>query len=513
MFEFLKKLISEPPAQEPPAQEPPGDSPWSGCLQGNLKQLKELFQDVEILRVRELQGPGSRGLSCFIAYFDGLVNTLLISENVVRPLLEARLPLSCTDPLDFVEKQVVQVGEVKRAEDLSALIDAVTYGETILFVEGGAGALILDTKSFQTRSISEPDNERNLYGPREGFTEPLMQNLSLLRRRARTQELKMQFLSLGQRTKTKICICYMEGLAKEEILKELYARLDKIDIDGILDSNYVAELIKDNPWTPFRTVGFTERPDVVIAKLLEGRVALLVDGSPLALTLPYLFIENFQSSEDYYGNFFYASFVRAIRIIGFFLTVLVPGLYISIVAFHHEMIPLPLFISVAAEQQSVPLPAALEALILILVFDILKEAGARMPSNIGQALSIVGALVIGQAAVEAKLVAAPMIIVIALTGITGLLVPTLNAPIIYLRLVLLGLSAMFGFFGLFLGFSGVLIYLINLRSFGVPELIQSRKLSVRDMQDSFVRLPWWEMLKRPAFARDSVRQESGERKI
>ncbi len=512
MFQFLKKQIKSVDSQGQDCKNPSEDGLWSCGLSENLSRLKALFQDVEILRIRELEGPGSRGISCFIAYFDGLVNTLLISENIVRPLLEARLPLSCTDPLDFVEKQVVQVGEVKRAEDLAALIDAVTYGETILFVEGGAGALILETKSFQVRSISEPDNERNLTGPREGFTEPLMQNLSLLRRRARTQDLKMRFLSLGQRTKTKICVCYMEGIAKPEILKELYSRMDKIDIDGILDANYVAELIKDNPWTPFRTVGFTERPDVVIAKLLEGRVALLVDGSPQALTLPYLFIENFQSSEDYYTNFFYASFGRFLRIIGFFLTIMVPGLYIAIVAFHHEMIPLALFISVAVEQKSVPLPAAFETLFLILVFDILKEAGARMPSNIGQALSIVGALVIGQAAVAASLVSAPMIIVIALSGITGLLIPTLNAPAIYLRLFLLALSSMFGFFGLFLGLSGILIYLLNLRSFGVPELILSRRFSLRNMQDSLVRLPWWEMLKRPAFARDSVRQESEEKR-
>lgn len=511
MFQFFKKQIKGADSQGQTGSSPPEDGLWSDSLADNLSRLKELFRDVEILRIRELEGTGNRGLSCFIAYFDGLVDARLIGENIVRPLLEARLPLSCDDALDFVQKQVVQVGEVKKAEDTAALIDAITYGETLLFVEGQAGALVLDTKSFHTRSIDEPDNERNLYGPREGFTEALMQNLSLLRRRARTQDFKMRFLSLGRRTKTKICVCYMEGLAKEEILKELFARLEKIDIDGILDTNYVVELIKDAGWTPFRTTGFTERPDVVIAKLLEGRVALLVDGSPLALTLPFLFIENFQSSEDYYTNFLYSSFTRLIRIIGFFLTILVPGLYISIVAFHHEMIPLALFISVSVEQQRVPLPAALEALILILVFDLLKEAGSRMPTNIGQALSIVGALVIGQAAVEASLVAAPMIIVIALTGITGLLVPALNASAIYLRLFLLILSSMFGFFGLLLGLSGILIYLINLRSFGVPQLIQSRNFSSRNLQDSFVRAPWWEMLRRPAFARDRVRQESREK--
>ncbi|HML49589.1 MAG TPA: spore germination protein, partial [Clostridia bacterium] len=319
-----------------------------------------------------------------------------------------------------------------------------------------------NTKAFPTRAITEPDSEKNLSGPREGFTETMMQNLSMLRRRARTNDFKIRHMTFGRRTQTCASICYFDGVVNRRALEALLQRLEKIDIDGVLDSNYLTEIIRDHRFSLFRTIGYTERPDVVIGKLLEGRIAILLDGTPDVLTLPYLFVENFQSSEDYYLSFYYTSFSRMLRMLGFILTVMVPGLYIAVVAFHHEMLPSPLLINITAERQSVPLPAAVEAFVMLIVFDILRETGIRMPTNIGQALSIVGALVIGQAAVEAKLVAAPMIIVVAMTGITNLLVPKLNAPIIYLRLFVLLMSSMFGFFGLTISMSVILMHLLTL---------------------------------------------------
>jgi len=246
---------------------------------------------------------------------------------------------------------------------------------------------------------------------------------------------------------------------------------------------------------------------VVAAKLLEGRIAIFLDGSPVVLTVPYLFIENFQSSEDYYLNFSYTSFSRMLRILGFFLTITVPGFYISIVAFHQEMLPTPLLINIANERQGVPLPAAAEAFIMLIVFDILRETGVRMPSNTGQALSIVGALVIGQAAVEAKLVAAPMIIIVGLTGITALLVPKMNAPIIFIRIfILLGASVM-GLFGMVLTLSALFIHMLNLDSFGVSQLTPSAKLQFQDVKDKMIRAPWWTMIRRPVkIGQDTVRQ-------
>jgi spore germination protein KA len=476
-------------------------------LKKNIRLMEELFKDVDILRSRWIVNNFDENLRYCIFYSDGLVNTDAINENLIKPLMLSQVtPLKGEDFVDTVISRIVQVCEVQKTVQVQKIIEAVAYGNTILFIDGQDEAVLLDTKAFQIRSVQEPENEKVLLGPREGFTESLCGNLSLIQRRALTSDLKMKSMTLGTRTRTKVYVCYMESIVNKKVLDQLLSRLQAIEIDGILDVNYINEQIDEAPWSPFRTIGYTERPDVVMGKLLEGRIAVFVDGTPVVLTVPYLFIENFQSGEDYYLNFYYASFSRVLRILGFLLTISVPALYISIAAFHHEMYPLQLFLSIAAERNSVPLPAALEVFIMLILFDILRETGARVPSTIGEALSIVGALVVGQAAVEARLVAAPMVIVVALTSITGLLVPKLNAPAVYLRMGLLLLSTMFGFYGLLVGASCVITHLLNLYSCGVPNVMLSKKLQYQNVKDTFIRAPWWQMIRRPGFAANRIRQ-------
>jgi spore germination protein KA len=312
-------------------------------------------------------------------------------------------------------------------------------------------------------------------------------------------------VTLGDRTNTQGCICYIDSLVNRKALNEFKKRLDEIKIDGVLDTNYITELTRDKPWSPFRTTGYTERPDGIAAKLLEGGVAFILDGSPIVITFPYLFVENFHNGEDYYLNYYYTSFSRLLRILGFILTVIVPAFYIAVVVYHKEMLPTQLFISVAIERQSVPLPAAVEAVIMLIVFDIIRETGIRMPSNIGQALSIVGAIVIGQALVEAKLVAAPMIIVVAFTGITSLLVPKLNSPNIFARMLLLLLASTFGLFGLMIGLSFLLIHILNLSSYGISQTEKVGDFNFQSMKDTFFRAPWWKMVKRSKPLSDTTR--------
>ena len=477
-------------------------------LDQNMAILQALFVDVDILRVKIIENRHQKTLRFGIAFCDGVVNTSIINDNILRPLMISEAAQPGPALMDVLMSQVVQVAETEETADFVKIIEAVSYGDTVLFADGIAKALILNTKGFATRSTTEPENERTLSGPREGFTESIMQSLSFIRRKVRTNELKMKFLSVGTRTKTSICVSYINGLADKRILDEVCKKLNEIDIDGVLDSNYITELIRDKKWALFRSTGYTERPDVVVGRLLEGRVAIFIDGTPSVLTVPYLFIENFQSNEDYYLNFYYSTYSRLLRIIGFFLTVGVPGFYIAIVAFHHEMIPTQLLINVAAERQSVPLPAAIEAFIMLVVFDILRETGIRMPSNIGQALGIVGALVIGQAAVEAKMVAAPMIIVVGITGITNLLVPKLNAPVIYFRFFVLLASSIFGFFGFVLSTSCMLIHIFNLTSFGIPQVTLDGNYQYQEMKDLAFRSPWWWMRTRPRqLSADNVRMK------
>ena len=510
MFDFFKKPRKPAGDSAPLVRAEPTEEALRVSLEENVSARRRLFEDVDILRVKYVDNVYNKALKYCILYCDGVVNSALINDSVIKPLILSQTELGEGDLLDTVMKQVVQANEIEKTSDVRTLVEAISYGDTVLFADGQAGALVINTKYFQTRSIAEPDNEKNLSGPREGFNESIMTNLSLVRRKVLSADMKLRFMSFGQRTRTKACICYMDSLVDKKVLAELCRRLESIDMDAVLDTNYISELIKDNPWSPFRTTGDTERPDTVVAKIMEGRIAIFLDGSPMVLTVPYLFIENFQSSEDYYLNFFYSTFSRWLRIFGFLLTISVPGLYIAVGAFHHEMFPFHLFVNIAAERSSVPLPAAVEAFLMIILFDILREAGARMPSNVGQAMSIVGALVIGQAAVEAKLVAAPMIIVVALTGITSMLVPRLNAPAVYIRLTLLVLSSSFGFFGFILGMSILLMHIINLRSLGVPEVRLTGELRRQEMKDTVIRAPWWNMILRPTFAANRVRMHSRE---
>jgi spore germination protein KA len=501
MFRFLKKLRAR---RDQAIEQKIGK--WNGPLEeqkvglsldDNIAVSKELFKDMDIIRYKEVVQTGEKKpFRYFLIFCDGMVNSEIINTHIVKPLMTIT-PRQKGPLVDALLADVVQVGEAKTTGCFRDVVESVTCGETVLFAEGCDQAAILNTKQPSLRSIEEPDNEKVLGGPREGFTESLMQNLSQVTRRVHTNEFKTKMLTLGRRTRTSVCVCYFDSLADKSLLDRLFMRLNNIDIDGVLDSNYITELIRERRYSPFRTTGYTERPDVVVGKLLEGRIAIFVDGTPMVLTIPHLFIENFQSSEDYYFNFYYTSFARILRISAFFLTVAVPALYIATVAFHQEMLPLSLLMHIALERQSVPLPAAIEAVVMLLVFDVLRETGVRMPSNIGQALSIVGALVIGQAAVEANLVAAPMIIVVAATGITSLVVPKLNAPIIFWRFLLLIMAASFGFFGLTIGLSLMVFHINNLKSFGFEQTSLKGSFRVQAIKDILIRAPWHTMIKRP----------------
>lgn len=481
---------------------------FTNSLKKNVEQLRQVFRDVDPLILRYFSS--GDGVKFCIAYCDGVVNADIINENIVKPVMLAENLNTGKKLEETLLEKVIQISETRAADQMREVVESVTYGDTILFAEGMDKALILNTKGFSTRSIEEPDNEKILTGPREGFTESLMQNLSLVRRKVRSNELKMKFYTFGRVTRTKACICYIDRIVNKNILKELYRRLDRIDIDAVLETNYLSELIRDSEFSLFRTTGYTERPDAVVGKILEGRIAVFLDGTPGVLTVPYLFIENFQSSEDYYLSFYYTSMARFLRIIGFFLAVTVPGYYIAVVAYHHEMMPTPMLISIAMERKSVPLPAALEAFVMLIVFDLLRETGVRMPTSVGQALSIVGALVIGQSAVTARLVAAPMIIVVAITGITSLLVPKMNAPTTYLRFFLLAAATAFGLFGLLLVMTAVTIHVLGLYSLGVPQITLNADLQFQEVKDTFVRAPWKTMLtRRKGIARDDVRMKAG----
>ncbi|MCL2563381.1 MAG: spore germination protein [Oscillospiraceae bacterium] len=480
-------------------------------IQENKAILDELFTDVDIMLHREFENAECPGLKFCIYFSDGVSDSMMLGEHVIKPLILAdNLPHPPKLLYEAVRDHVELTGEISETQDVQEIVNAITYGDTLLLVEGSATGLIINNKGFQLRGIAEPEGEKVLLGPREGFTEGLMTNLSMLRRRLRTHQLKLKMDSLGRQSKTGICIAYMDNIVNKDILKELERRLEGIDIDAVLDAGYITEFIAEKSVLGFHTIGSTERPDVVAGRLLEGRIAIFTDGSPVVLTLPYLFVENFQSSEDYYMGNLYASYNRMLRILSFICTITIPAAFVAVLGFHHELLPTGLMLTFSAARQNVPLPTALECLLLLLFFDFLREAGVRTPGYVGQAVGFVGGVVIGQAAVEANLVAAPVVIVVAFTGITIIVVPRLTMASLFARYGLLLAASLFGLVGLALGLAIVLVHVINLQSFGVPTLMPTGKLDVQTVKDTFVRIPWPRVLTRiPQLSDNRVRSKPG----
>jgi len=472
-------------------------------LSENLETILSAFRTDASFRCRVFQtGMGARAAIC---YLDGMVSQEVVREGVIRPLMLA-LPTSEPNLAAYASECVLFATEVKGTDSIDTAIDGLLGGAAILFFDACPTVLVIDAKGFRSRGIQEPENESVLQGPREGFDEVAIQSIAMIRRKLQTPDLCAEQITLGKQTKTAIYLCYLRRLASPRLVAELKRRLAKIEIDGVLDTNYLNELIRDKKTSIFKTMGTTERPDVVAAKLLEGRVAILANGTPVVLTVPYLFAENFQSDEDYYVNFWGASIGRLLRYLCFFLTISVPAVYLALLTHHQRLLPTFLLLSAAGTRGGVPFSSLVECLVLILVLEILKETGARMPQNLGHTLGIIGGLVVGQAAVEARLVSASMLIVVAVSGIAGLMIPRLRAAVFFLRVGLVLLSAWLGLAGWLLGVSALLIRLTGTTSFGVSYLQPLESPTAQGMKDTFLRVSWGKMLTRPAFNRNLTRQ-------
>ena len=481
----------------------------SGRLSDDVRLIKKIFFRDSILRIREFYCR-ELGIDCAAVYFDGMVAAEMINDSVVRPIVIARFGEEASDGnggdiADTVMRKILYANEVSKTDDLAAMLRAVMYGDTLLLFDRSRMALTVNTKGFKTRGITEPSDERILQGPREGFSETVMTNLSLLRRKLQTPDLCIELLRIGRRTDTKVYVCYLGTLASRKTVKRLKIKLTRLDIDGVFDVNYISELVTDTKSRLFRNSGVTERPDVVAARLLEGRIAVMMDGTPMVLTVPYLFAENFQSDEDYCQSYLIASVGRFIRYVCFYLSISVPALYVALTVFHRKLLPTAFLLSVAEARVGVPLPSVLECFLLIFVFEILKEAGVRTQQSLGQALSIVGGLVVGQAAVEAKLVSSPMLIAVALSGIAGLMIPRLRTSVFYLRIGLLTASAFLGLFGYAAVMTAILARIFSLRSFGADATPAFALPSPGRFKDTLVRAPIRRMYTRPEFNKNKYR--------
>ncbi|MFL0269149.1 spore germination protein [Candidatus Clostridium radicumherbarum] len=476
-------------------------------LSNNINLFRQRFINDETIFFREFDNNTLLNINFCAIYIPDLVDKKILDEFAIKPLMEKDFKSILQQSnkkynsfTSLIIKKVVTEAEISTSKSLQDIIDQILYGYTAFLIEGCDEAVIVNTKEIKSRSIDEPDTESVIKGPRQGFNESLSTNISLVRKIIRTSKLKILFMEVGANTKTKMAICYIEDIASEKILQELKERLKKIDNGEIFYNQSINEYINDSPLSLFDTIGNTERPDVFCSKISEGRIGILTDGTPFALTIPHLFIEYFQTVDDYTNNYLFAAFNRILRLLAFFIAISVPALYTAIVNFHQELIPTPLLLSIAIARDGLPFPTLLEALVMILGFDILREAGVRLPKPVGQTVSIVGALVLGEAVVNARIVSAPMVIITAITGISSFLVPRFLPVFTILRMVFLLVSGFMGIYGYFFCIVGLFIYLMTLRSFGVPYMLYSMNIKLKDIKSTAVRVPWYMMYNRSKFS-------------
>ncbi|MGM0881614.1 MAG: spore germination protein [Bacillota bacterium] len=471
--------------------------------------LRQTFANCSDLIIRKIHVFGSN--LCMAVYLDVLVDDTMWDAGLLGPLVNHEA-VDFDNPAQLIEQLRYKLASVVKpsvVENLKEVVQRIVRGEVILFVEASKQALSFSIKDQLQRQLDEPSTEAVIRGPRLGFIEKLHINMALVRQRIRTPLLKMEKLSVGTVSQTEMTIVYIENKAPQSVVEEVKQRLAKIDMDSILESGYVEELISDHPYSPFPVMQTTQRPDLVSASLIEGKVALLIDGSPIALVMPVTFWYAFQTVEDYYMNFIFATMLRWLRFLFAYLALALPSIFVAITTFHSEMIPTSLTLSLAAAREVVPFPAMVETLIMEVTFEALREAGIRLPRPVGQTISIVGALVIGQAAVQAGIISAPIIIIVSLTGIASFLIPHpgMSQAVSILRFPMVLCAGTFGLYGVSAAMLAILIHLTNLSSFGVPYLSPLAPLGPSGLWDVFIRAPWKLMHKRQQHIRQKMELE------
>ncbi len=418
------------------------EAPLSNNFNQNIESLRSIYDNCTDVMFRSFLLFGKKRAA--VIYMEGLTDTKALNESVLSSLMKEAA--NDSQPFNEQLENTFPVSKVKKVKTLADCIESISSGDPVILFEGEKNGFSLGLAKWEMRGIEEPSAEVGIRGPREGLNESLQVSMSQLRRIIKSPALKMKSMKIGSYTGTKVVLAYIDGIANAGLIEEVTNRLKRIKIDGILESEYIEEMIEDNPFSPFPQILSTERPDVACASLLEGRVVILVEGTPFCLIAPISFFSLIQSHEDYYQRFLASTFIRWLRYVFLGISLLLPSLYVAILSFHQEMVPGSLLLSMAASREVVPFPAVVEALLMEVSFEALREAGVRLPKQIGAAVSIVGALVIGQAAVQAGLVSAPMVIVVAITGIASFMIPRYltGLAIRMLRFPIMLLSAALG---------------------------------------------------------------------
>lgn len=462
-------------------------------LSVNLKSIKNQFNNSKDIIIKQFN---VTTLKVAVVYLKGMTDTLMLTDFVIKPMQQAkRLPKG--NKINYIVNNIISFPEIANETDLNNVVDEISKGKVCLFFDGSSQTYLIELDKYKERSLTEPPTSAVLKGPREGFNENFKTNLSILRKILATDKMETEMITVGDVTKTQVCVMYLKGIATLSVVKQVVNKIKKINIDGIIDSYYIAEFLAPRKYSMFKQIGSAEKPDVVAAKMLEGRVAILVDGSPLVLTVPFILLEDFQASDDYYSNNAHASFVRVIRLISFFVTILLPGMYIAIQLNHYKVLPLKFLVTIVNSTQGLPLSPFAEIVFVLILFEILYEASLRMPEYLGIALSVVGALILGDTAVKAGIISPPAVMIVALSGITLYTIPDQAQQLSLLRFIFTMAGGLLGFYGLVLMAMFFIMYLNDFDSYGSPYLAPISPHIKSDLKDSIFKKPLPDMVMRP----------------
>lgn len=457
-------------------------------LMENMVKVRALSQNSTDLLERQIE---VSGVPVAILMCEGMVNLQLFTQILVRPLTELSLENADGEAVArWVSRQTVLSGDQKEFFTYDELFSFLMSGFVVLLIDGVDRGIACGMQGYSFRSVSEPSTEMNITGSREGFVEPIRVNQTMIRRRLRSPSLKFEMYPIGEKSRTDICLVYLTDTADPRMVEEVKRRLGKLSSDILLSQGYLRPYLEGKPFSPFSSVGTTERPDTLCAKINEGRIGILVDGTPFALVVPYLFEEHFQSMDDYSYRPYYGSFIRLLKYFAFLLSIFLPGGYVAITSFSPEMLPDSLLFNIAASEQQTPFSMMTEALVIHLIYEIMREAGLRLPRPVGHAVSIIGALVIGDAAVKAGIIGSSMVMVVALTALSSFVVPSLYEPAAILKFVFILVGGTWGLFGISVGFVLLLTNLCALESLGVPVMAPLSPCAPADLRDGLWRTGW-----------------------
>lgn len=456
-----------------------------------IDDLKKTFSFSDDLKCREYTVCGKR---CVFSYIDGCTDKMLLEQNIILPL--KKLTEFPEPHLDAISEAVIYCDEITSLP-YSMTPGAIAEGDVAFSIDGDDTSYIFSLRKTEKRSLSEPPTSSVLKGPREGFIEDIKTNLIVMRRRLRTPDLVTQIFKVGRYSTTSVAVLHIRGIASDRIVRTISDKINSIDIDGVIDSAYITSFLQTKKSSMFIQAGTTEKPDVAEAKLLEGRVVILVDGSPIAVTLPYLLFEDVQDGYDYYSGDWRASMIRFFRIIGALLTIFLPGAYVALQTYHFQLLPLKFLMTLMAATTGIPFPPAIEMLLVLMLFEVLNQASIRMPRYLGISLSVVGAIVLGDTAVKAGLISSPSVLIIALSAIGIFCVPDQVGTLSILRLLFLCVSAVTGIAGMILLSLVITAYLASLENFGSPYLAPYAPRIIPDLQDGLLKAGDASMEQRP----------------